>query len=185
MFPSICFYRDSFVIFSGGLTNDHSGRTPSITVIHGKTTTVLEMEHPVVDFITLKETPWEYGSLHYIFIRRIFNSQCNCVAFFFLPDFAEPYALVVLLHNDLVVVDLHSPGYPCFENPYSMDIHESHVTCCSYIADCPADLIPALYPIGMRNKKSAGAAFSEKDWPISGGEWGSTSCSYSELIITG
>ena len=82
-------------------------------------------------------------------------------------------------------MDLHSQGYPCFENPYSMDLHESPVTCCSYIADCPADLIPALYPIGMRSKKAAGAGFSEKEWPVSGGEWGSTSCSYSELIITG
>ncbi|KAB7496615.1 Syntaxin-binding protein 5, partial [Armadillidium nasatum] len=149
---------ESFVIFSGGLTNDLAGRTPSITVMHGKTTTVLEMEHNVVDFITLCETPWAY-------------------------DHDEPYALVVLLQNDLVVVDLHSQGYPCFANPYSMDLHESPVTCCSYLADCPADLIPALYPIGARSQKRTG--FSDREWPISGGEWGSTSCSYSELIITG
>jgi syntaxin-binding protein 5 len=49
------------VIFSGGLTYDKAGRTPSITVIHGKTTTVLEMEHNVVDFITLCESPWTSG----------------------------------------------------------------------------------------------------------------------------
>ena len=49
------------MIFSGGLTNDRTGRTPSITVIHGKTTTVLEMEHNVVDFITLCESPWPSG----------------------------------------------------------------------------------------------------------------------------
>ncbi|XP_069195233.1 syntaxin-binding protein 5 isoform X2 [Procambarus clarkii] len=149
---------ESFVIFSGGLANDRAGRTPSITVIHGKTTTVLEMEHNVVDFVTLCETP--YAS-----------------------EFAEPYALVVLLHNDLVVVDLHSPGYPCFENPYSMDLHESPVTCCTYLADCPADLIPAFYSVGARGQKRQG--FSEREWPICGGEWGSTSCSYAEMIITG
>ncbi|XP_066952270.1 syntaxin-binding protein 5 isoform X2 [Macrobrachium rosenbergii] len=148
---------DTFVIFSGGLTNDRAGRTPSITVIHGKTTTVLEMEHNVVDFITLCESP-------------------------FASDFAEPYALVVLLHNDLVVVDLHTQGYPCFENPYSMDLHESPVTCCTYLADCPADLIPAFYSVGARGQKRQG--FSEREWPISGGEWGS-SCSYAEMIITG
>lgn len=149
---------DSFVIFSGGLTNDRAGRTPSITVIHGKTTTVLEMEHSVVDFITLCETP-------------------------FASEFAEPYALVVLLHNDLVVVDLHTQGYPCFENPYSMDLHESPVTCCTYLADCPADLVPAFYCVGARGQKRQG--FSEREWPICGGEWGSTSCSYAEMIITG
>uniref|UniRef100_A0A6A7FXP2 Syntaxin-binding protein 5-like isoform X2 n=3 Tax=Hirondellea gigas TaxID=1518452 RepID=A0A6A7FXP2_9CRUS len=149
---------ESFIIFSGGLTNNHAGRTPSITVIHGKTTTVLEMEHNVVDFITLCESPWP-------------------------SEFGDPYALVVLLHNDLVVVDLLSSGYPCFENPYSMDLHESPVTCCSYLADCPADLVPAFYSVGVARSHKSG--FSAKEWPICGGEWGSTSCSYPELIITG
>lgn len=58
-----------------------------------------------------------------------------------ISDYQEPYAIVVLLQNDLVVIDLLSPGYPCFENPYPMDIHESPVTCCSYFADCPSDLV--------------------------------------------
>lgn len=49
------------MIFSGGLTFDKAGRTPSITVIHGKTTTVLEMEHNVIDFVTLCESPWVSG----------------------------------------------------------------------------------------------------------------------------
>lgn len=94
----------------------------------------------------------------------------------------EPYALVVLLHNDLVVVDLLTTGYPCFENPYSMDLHESAVTCCTYLADCPADLIPAFYSVGARAQKQG---FSAREWPLCGGEWGTTSCSYPELIITG
>lgn len=53
----------------------------------------------------------------------------------------------MLLQNDLVVIDLQSPGYPCFENPYPMDIHESPVTCCSYFADCPSDLVSLLIVI--------------------------------------
>ncbi|XP_066993628.2 syntaxin-binding protein 5 isoform X1 [Anabrus simplex] len=149
---------EPYVIFSGGLTYDKAGRTPSITVIHGKATTVLEMEHNVVDFITLCESPW-------------------------VSDFQDPYAIVVLLHNDLVVIDLLSPGYPCFENPYPMDLHESPVTCCSYLADCPSDLIPAFYSVGSRSQKRTG--FSEREWPLSGGEWSPTSCSYNEIILTG
>ncbi|XP_060801515.1 syntaxin-binding protein 5 isoform X2 [Amyelois transitella] len=150
---------ESLVIFSGGLPTDKPGRTHSITVLNGKSTTVLEMEHSVVDFVTLCETPHT-------------------------ADYQEPYAIVVLLQNDLVVIDLLSPGYPCFENPYPMDIHESPVTCCSYFADCPSDLIPAFYSVGRQgNKKAAG--FSEKLWPINGGEWAPASCSYSEIILTG
>ncbi|XP_076754793.1 syntaxin-binding protein tomosyn isoform X7 [Xylocopa sonorina] len=149
---------EAYVVFSGGLACDTTGRTPSITVIHGKTTTVLEMEHNVIDFITLCENPWT-------------------------SDYQDPYAVVVLLQNDLVVIDLLTPGFPCFENPYPMDIHESPVTCCAYFADCPSDLVPAFYSVGSKSQKKTG--FSEKDWPISGGEWSSSSCSYSEIILTG
>ena len=49
------------MIFCGGMPYDKAGRTPSLTVMHGKNTTVLEMEHNVVDFITLCETPWHNG----------------------------------------------------------------------------------------------------------------------------
>jgi len=107
---------DSYIIFSGGLPQNQpsqqppppqqqppqpsqssqaSNQTPkldklnatqSLTVIHGKTTTVLEMEHNIIDFITLCESPYQ-------------------------TDFSDPYAIVVLLFNDLVVVDLLSSGY--------------------------------------------------------------------------
>lgn len=133
--------------------------TQSLTVIHGKATTVLEMEHNIIDFITLCESPW-------------------------LDDFNEPYAILVLLHNDLVVVDLTSPGYPCFQNPHTMDLHESPVTCCAYFADCPTDVIPAFYSVGYKNNMKR-SGFSEKEWPINGGEWGTATLSYPEFIITG
>ncbi|XP_024081941.1 syntaxin-binding protein 5 isoform X2 [Cimex lectularius] len=149
---------ETFVIFCGGLTYDKAGRSPSITIMHGKATTVLEMEHNVIDFITLCESP--YAS-----------------------DIPEPYAIVVVLQNDLVVIDLLSPGFPCFESPHPMDVHECPVTCCTYLADCPSDLIPAFYSIGSRSSKRTG--FSDKEWPLAGGEWTTPPCSYSEIIITG
>lgn len=52
---------EAYVIFSGGMPYDQAGRTPSITVVHSKTTTVLEMEHNVIDFITLCESPYVNG----------------------------------------------------------------------------------------------------------------------------
>ncbi|KAI4457675.1 lethal 2 giant larvae protein [Holotrichia oblita] len=150
---------EAYVIFSGGMPYDQSGRTPSITVVYSKTTTVLEMEHNVMDFITLCESPYP-------------------------SDYQDPYAIIVLLQNDLVVMDLQTAGFPCIENPYPMDIHESPVTCCSYLVDCPADLIPAFYSVG-RSAANKKVGFSEKEWPISGGTWSANSCSYSEIILTG
>ncbi|XP_009293003.1 syntaxin-binding protein 5a isoform X2 [Danio rerio] len=148
---------DPFMIFSGGLSYDTVGRRPCLTVMHGKSTAVLEMDYPIVDFLTLCETPYP-------------------------NDFQEPYAVVVLLEKDLVVIDLAQNGYPIFENPYPMMIHESPVTCCEYLADCPVDLIPALYSVGSRQKRQG---YSKKEWPVSGGNWGLGTQSYPEIIITG
>nr|XP_054753599.1 syntaxin-binding protein 5-like [Lytechinus pictus] len=152
--------KDPYILFSGGLTYEKATQTPSITIMQGKTTTVLEMEHSVVDFLTLCENPWPS------------NPQ-------------EPYAVVVLLESDLVVVDLLSPGYPCFENPYPMDLHESPITCVQYYADCPSDLIPALYSTGANGLNRKKTAYSKRNWPVKGGEWGSGGSSDQEIIITG
>ncbi|XP_077587443.1 syntaxin-binding protein 5-like isoform X1 [Stigmatopora nigra] len=148
---------DPFMVLSGGLSYDTVGRRACLTVMHGKSTAVLEMDFPIVDFLTLCETPYP-------------------------SDFQEPYAVVVLLESDLVVIDLGQIGYPIFENPYSLSIHESPVTCCEYFADCPAELIPALYSVGSRQKRQG---YSKKDWPVSGGNWGQGTQSYPEIFITG
>ncbi|XP_063164965.1 syntaxin-binding protein 5 isoform X2 [Candoia aspera] len=148
---------EPFIILSGGLSYDTVGRRPCLTVMHGKSTAVLEMDYSIVDFLTLCETPYP-------------------------NDFQEPYAVVVLLEKDLVVIDLAQNGYPIFENPYPLSIHESPVTCCEYFADCPVDLIPALYSVGARQKRQG---YSKKEWPINGGNWGLVTQSYPEIIITG
>jgi hypothetical protein len=41
-----------------------------------------------------------------------------------------------------------------------MDIHESPVTACLYVADCPQELIQAYYSVGCKNKNKTG--YSEK-----------------------
>ncbi|XP_059374484.1 syntaxin-binding protein 5 isoform X3 [Carassius carassius] len=148
---------DPFMILCGGLSYDTVGRRACLTVMHGKSTAVLEMDYPIVDFLTLCETPYP-------------------------NDFQEPYAVVVLLEKDLVLIDLAQIGYPIFENPYPLSIHESPVTCCEYFADCPAEVIPALYSVGSRQKRQG---FSKKEWPINGGNWGQGTLSFSEIIITG
>ncbi|XP_074550789.1 syntaxin-binding protein 5-like isoform X12 [Halichoeres trimaculatus] len=148
---------EPFVIFSGGLSYDKAGRRPTLTIMHGKAITVLEMDYPIVEFMALCETPY--------------NNEVQ-----------EPYAVVVLLEKDLIVVDLTQSSFPVFENPYPMDIHESPVTCTAYFADCPPDIIPALYSIGAKHKKTG---YSQKEWPITGGTWTLGSHAYPEIIITG
>uniref|UniRef100_A0A3B4UE40 Syntaxin binding protein 5L n=1 Tax=Seriola dumerili TaxID=41447 RepID=A0A3B4UE40_SERDU len=134
---------EPFVVFSGGLSYDKAGRRPTLTIMHGKAITVLEMDYPIVEFMVLCDTPY--------------NNEVQ-----------EPYAVVVLLEKDLIVVDLTQSNFPVFENPYPMDVHESPVTCTAYFAECPPDIIPILYSIGAKHKKTG---YSQKEWPVSGGTW--------------
>ncbi|XP_030284720.1 syntaxin-binding protein 5-like isoform X10 [Sparus aurata] len=152
-----CRNSEPFIIFSGGLSYDKAGRRPTLTIMHGKAITVLEMDYPIVEFMALCETPY--------------NNEVQ-----------EPYAVVVLLEKDLIVVDLTQSNFPVFENPYPMDIHESPVTCTAYFAECPPDIIPILYSIGAKHKKTG---YSQKEWPIAGGTWTLGSHTYPEIIITG
>ncbi|XP_052596611.1 syntaxin-binding protein 5-like isoform X9 [Peromyscus californicus insignis] len=152
-----CRNSEPFIIFSGGLSYDKACRRPSLTIMHGKAITVLEMDHPIVEFLTLCETPYP--------------NECQ-----------EPYAVAVLLEKDLILVDLTQTNFPIFENPYPMDIHESPVTCTAYFADCPPDLILVLYSIGVKHKKQG---YSNKEWPVSGGAWNLGAQTFPEIIITG
>lgn len=49
------------MVLSGGLSYDTVGRRACLTVMHGKSTAVLEMDYPIVDFLTLCETPYPNG----------------------------------------------------------------------------------------------------------------------------
>lgn len=51
------------MVLSGGLSYDTVGRRACLTVMHGKSTAVLEMDYPIVDFLTLCETPYPNGEL--------------------------------------------------------------------------------------------------------------------------
>ena len=62
-------------------------------------------------------------------------------------DFQDPSALAILTDQELVVIDLESPGYPSIEPGHALDIHDSPVTCLKYVPDPNTDLIPGLYKI--------------------------------------
>lgn len=138
-------------------------QSTSLTVMHGKSITVLEMDERIIDFLTICDnSPYE-------------------------NDSSDPYAVLVLLANDLILIDLTSPGYPSFDSPYpSSQLSESPVTCIQYLADCESDLIPSLYSSSQNViTRAPKKGFSDKEWPINGGEWGQSMQSYPELVITG
>uniref|UniRef100_A0A0M3ITV0 LLGL domain-containing protein n=1 Tax=Ascaris lumbricoides TaxID=6252 RepID=A0A0M3ITV0_ASCLU len=127
------------VIFSGGVPQDE-GVLPALTIMRAsRSATVLEMDHPMIAFIPLISSPYSNVPQH-------------------------PFAVAVLLKNDLLVIDLNAPGYPCFENLNPMDIHESPLTFLKYFSNCPIDLIGALTLVGCKQRRQG---FSDKvGWSI-------------------
>lgn len=166
--------------------SDSSNDPSTLTIIHGKSTTVLEMEYPIVDFVVCCE--------------QIYEVEAN-----------DPYAVIVMLTDDLVVIDLTTKDFPCYRNVHSaLQLHQQlPITACTYMVDVPMELNTALYSVGlkcqttnaevknttsssckrMKNANSVCAnterLFSSKEWPINGGDWSSATLSYAELIITG
>lgn len=103
------------MVLSGGLSYDTVGRRACLTVMHGKSTAVLEMDYPIVDFLTLCETPYPNGESTPLPASGYCANSMPGVCFkilcsYFFPDFQEPYAVVVLLEKDLVVIDLGQIG---------------------------------------------------------------------------
>ena len=62
---------EPYIIFSGGTPADpRLSSVPSLTVMKGNNMTVLEMEHDVVDFVTLSSTPWNSGQFQVQYFTR-------------------------------------------------------------------------------------------------------------------
>jgi hypothetical protein len=89
-------------------TNTTAGTTPSkpssyfLTILRGQTTNVLHMDNAIIDFHIVSSSPHIAGIFNY-FKYFLFNVRCN-----FILDIPDPSAVVVLLENDLVVIDLKS-----------------------------------------------------------------------------
>lgn len=67
----------------------------------------------------------------------------------FLPlEFDDPSALVVLLEEELVVVDLQTPGWPSLPTPYLAPLHSSAITCSCHISNVPPKLWERLVNAG-------------------------------------
>ncbi|KAK6728923.1 hypothetical protein RB195_006158 [Necator americanus] len=149
---------DQLVVFAGGMPTDDGLPVPALTFLRAsKSATVLEMDHPILSFVTLPQIPF-----------------VSC------PQ--QPQALAVLLKGELMMIDLMTPGYPCMESPHAMDLHEAPITCVSYYSDCPSDLVGALTLVGCRQRRKG---YSERPWPVNGGIGRECAAGHQELIITG
>lgn len=81
------------MILSGGLSYDTVGRRACLTVMHGKSTAVLEMDYPIVDFLALCETPYPNG--------KSLSKSCLFIAHsvIFFSCFAHPLSCLSIIYS--------------------------------------------------------------------------------------
>lgn len=78
--------NEQVVVFAGGMPTDDGLPVPALTILRAsRSATVMEMEHPIIAFVTLCQQPFSN-----------------------IPQ--QPHGVAVLLKNDLMIIDLQTPG---------------------------------------------------------------------------
>uniref|UniRef100_A0A7N8YP71 LLGL scribble cell polarity complex component 2 n=1 Tax=Mastacembelus armatus TaxID=205130 RepID=A0A7N8YP71_9TELE len=140
-----------FLVFSGGMPRASYGDRHCITVIHGKTHVALDFTSRIIDFFSI----------------RPLND-----------DFS---ALVVLVEEELVAIDLQTEGWPVIQAPYLVPLHSSAITCSHHISVIPLKLWERIIAAGHLQNTH----YSKKPWPITGGQNLAPDPPQRDLLLTG
>lgn len=119
-----------------------------LTVQQDKTHVTLDFTSRVIDFFTVHNVEQEKGEL---LMQNYAVLNWKWLLFSLLlssSEFDDPSALVVLLEEELVVIDLQSPGWPTLPTPYLAPLHSSAITCSFHISSVPPKLWERLVNAG-------------------------------------
>lgn len=152
-----CEGRAPLLLFSGGMPRASYGDRHCLTVQQDSQHVTLDFTSRVVDFFTVDGTEAE-------------------------PGFDEPSALVVLLEEELVVVDLQTPGWPTMPAPYLAPLHSSAITCSCHVSGVPPKLWERIISAGRAQQNREP---THREWPICGGRNLVPPSSLQELLLTG
>ena len=61
----------------------------------------------------------------------------------------DPSALVVLVEEELVVIDLQTEDWPVIQTPYLVPLHSSAITCSHHISAIPLKLWERVIAAGL------------------------------------
>ncbi|XP_028912908.1 LLGL scribble cell polarity complex component 2 isoform X2 [Ornithorhynchus anatinus] len=144
-----------FVLFQGGLPRASYGDRHSISVLHDGQQTAFDFTSRIIDFTVLVHDP--------------------------TAEFDDPCALVVLAEEELVVVDLRSPGWPTLRPPYLASLHCSAITCSHHVSNIPLKLWERIIGAGAKQNTH----YSPLAWPINGGTNLAPDAPQRDLLLTG
>ncbi|XP_037056589.1 LLGL scribble cell polarity complex component 2 isoform X5 [Peromyscus leucopus] len=145
-----------FTIFQGGMPRASYGDRHCISVVHNGQQTAFDFTSRVIDFTVLTEADPTAG-------------------------FDDPYALVVLAEEELVVIDLQTAGWPPVQLPYLASLHCSAITCSHHVSNIPLKLWERVIAAGSRQNPH----FSTMEWPIDGGTNLAPPPPQRDLLLTG
>lgn len=103
--------------------------------------------------------------------------------FLLLLDFERPEALIVLVEEEIVVIDLTHQEWLPFRLPYLSSVHSSAITFCQHYSDVSVEV---LNQIKEASNKQYFGKYTSKPWPINGGKVNEKGFEIShDLLITG
>ncbi|CAK6966796.1 LLGL scribble cell polarity complex component 2 isoform X3 [Scomber scombrus] len=143
-----------FLVFSGGMPRASYGDRHCITVIHSKTHVALDFTSRIIDFFVIRDAAQQTE---------------------------DPSALVVLVEEELVVIDLQTEGWPVIQTPYLVPLHSSAITCSHHVSAIPLKLWERIITAGGLQSTH----YSKKAWPITGGENLAPDPPQRDLLLTG
>ncbi|XP_028843051.1 lethal(2) giant larvae protein homolog 1 isoform X2 [Denticeps clupeoides] len=144
------------VLLSGGMPRASYGDRHCLTILQDSTHVTLDFTSRVIDFFTVHCIDQE-------------------------KEYDDPTSLVVLLEEELVVIDLATPGWPTIPSPYLAPLHSSAITCSYHISNVPSKLWERIITAGQ----SQSANQTHGDWPICGGRSVAPESKQKELLLTG
>ncbi|XP_029432049.1 lethal(2) giant larvae protein homolog 1 isoform X2 [Rhinatrema bivittatum] len=151
-----CSSGNHFIVFSGGMPRASYGDRHCVTVLQGKTLVTLDFTSRVIDFFT------------------VYNTEAQ-------EEFDNPSALVVLVEEELVVIDLQTPGWPTVPAPYLAPLHSSAITCAYHISNVPLKLWERIIGAGEQQTPQPCSV----KWPINGGGSIAQEPTQRGLLLTG
>ncbi|XP_071034522.1 lethal(2) giant larvae protein homolog 1 isoform X2 [Parasteatoda tepidariorum] len=147
---------DDFIIFSGGMPRSNYGEKHTLTIMCGERHEVLDLSSKVIDFFTISD---------------VFDDS----------EFDNVHALIILLEEELIALDLESESWLPFKYPYLEIPHSSPITCFQYISEVHKDMWRILMSCQRENSKFQ----SESEWPIKGGKVCQNNNAENNILVTG
>uniref|UniRef100_A0A668ANZ9 LLGL scribble cell polarity complex component 2 n=1 Tax=Myripristis murdjan TaxID=586833 RepID=A0A668ANZ9_9TELE len=125
-----------------------------------------------------------YGDRHCISVIHskthvALDFTSRIIDFFVIRD--GPHALVVLVEEELVVIDLQTEGWPVIQTPYLVPLHSSAITCSHHVSSIPLKLWERVIAAGELQLTH----YSKKPWPITGGQNLAPDPPQRDLLLTG